>query len=208
MEFSITILLVGITSLISYQALSNRNLFDTLKHYPYLESKEKQYYRLLSSGFVHGDMNHLLINMFVLWQFGTQVESLFLAKFGMSGRIYFLLFYLAILVISDLPTHLKHRNNPRYTAIGASGATSGIVFVYVLQQPWNWFLFPPLPGILMAVGYLWYSSWASKNSRDNIGHSAHFWGAVAGVVLSIILIPELLNIFADQILKPQAPPFF
>ncbi len=208
MSISITIILVGLTGLISYQAFSNRQLFDSLKHYPYIEHREKQYYRLLSSGFVHGDMNHLLINMFVLWQFGTVVERLFMIEYGNMGRLFFLLFYLVLLVLSDLPTHINKKNDPRYAAIGASGATSGIVFIYVMNDPWQWFIFPPLPGILMGVGYLIYSSWANNNRQDGIGHSAHFWGALAGVALGLLLLPDLGASFLSKILSPIPPPFF
>lgn len=202
MDLSITLIIVGVTSLISYQAFNNRGLFESLKHYPYIETRENQYYRLLTSGFVHGDMTHLFINMYVLYTFGEVVESLFVSQYGNMGRVIFLLFYLALLVISDIPTHLQHRNNPGFAAIGASGATSGIVFVYVLLDPWQWFIFPPLPGIIMAVGYLAYSSWANKNRNDGIGHSAHFFGAIAGVILSLILLDGLLDNFLSKIVSP------
>jgi len=96
--------------------------------------------------------------------------------------------------------------------VGASGATSALVFAFILFDPWQWFLFPPLPALLFGVAYLWYSSYMDKRGMDNIGHNAHFWGAVYGIVFTLIsaalLRPEMLNAFLVQLLKgPSAPPF-
>ena len=83
------------------------------------------------------------------------------------------------------------RQNQYYSAVGASGGTSGIVFGFIVLRPWEWFIFPPLPGILMGIGYLWYSSYMGKKGADNIGHDAHFWGAVYGFVITLALIMVL-----------------
>lgn len=212
MGLTITYLLIGVTCLVSYISFNNRNLFDQLKHYPYVEHRDKSYYRLISSGFVHGDFMHLLINMYVLYIFGEKIEQYFLGQYGVTvGRIMFLAIYLLAIVIGDLPSYFKHKDNQGYSAIGASGATSAIVFMYCILYPWSWlglFFIIPIPAIIFAVLYLFYSSWASKNSRDNIGHDAHFWGAIAGVVLMFGTNLGLLSTFFSNLIQgPTHWPF-
>jgi membrane associated rhomboid family serine protease len=186
-----TISLILSISLISFAAFNNAQLFDKLKHYPFLEKLQKSYYRWFTNGFLHGDWFHLLLNLFVLWQFGSAIELLYKAKFGfLLGGIIFLLTYGLILVLSCIPTYLKHKDNPSYASVGASGAISGILFIYILYYPFRLlFLFGliPLPGIAMAILYLIYSHWASKNSQDNIDHDAHYYGAIIGLSLGILI---------------------
>jgi membrane associated rhomboid family serine protease len=168
-----TISLILSISLISFAAFNNAQLFDKLKHYPFLEKLQKSYYRWFTNGFLHGDWFHLLLNLFVLWQFGSAIELLYKAKFGfLLGGIIFLLTYGLILVLSCIPTYLKHKDNP------------------ILYYPFRLlFLFGliPLPGIAMAILYLIYSHWASKNSQDNIDHDAHYYGAIIGLSLGILI---------------------
>ncbi len=208
---SITIIIIIVTGFISYQGLNRPDLVDKLKHYPYRESHHKEYYRLLSSGFVHGSMGHLLINGFVLYMFGEMIERQFSGLYGESmGRIMFLLLYLSAIFVGDIPTHFKHKNNPNYSAVGASGATSALVLIYCLMAPWNWFIYPPVPAIVFAIGYLAYSSYADRtNKADGIGHSAHLYGALWGIVFFLVTKPEMFTYFVDQLMQgPTKPPFF
>ena len=203
MTLSITLVIVVVTCIVSIACFNNRALFDQLKHYPIAEHKNGEYYRLLSSGFVHGSWWHLGINMFVFHEFGRTVELVFTSQYGEPlGRTIFLLAYLAMIVIGDLPTLKKHANNPGYASIGASGATSGILFMYILLFPWrNLYLYfaIPVPAIILGVLYLLYSSWASKNQRDMIDHDAHYYGALAGILLMIGLIPSTLPEFISRL---------
>jgi len=152
--------------------------------------------------------------MYVLYVFGEQIEVAFDDIFTPTlGKILFLGLYLGAIVLSSLPAYFKHQNNAYYRALGASGGTSAIVFAYIIFRPWEWFIFPPLPAILMGVGYLWYSSYMGKKGQDNIGHDAHFWGAVFGFVFTMsmfyIFRPDRIEIFIDLLLAgPKAPPFF
>jgi membrane associated rhomboid family serine protease len=200
---SITLIIIIITCLISYMAFKSPELFHKLKHWPYAEANEKQYYRLISSGFVHGSWIHLLINMFVFYQFGEIVEQVFISTFGpIAGTINFLFLFLATIVFADIPTLLKHRNNPSYAAVGASGGVSGIVFVYILFEPWKMlylYAIIPIPGIVAGLLYLGYSSWASKNSTDNIDHDAHFFGALVGIAIALLLKPTFILVFIEKI---------
>ena len=202
MTLSITLIIVAVTCLVSIASFNNRQLFEQLKHYPIAEHRNSEYYRLISSGFVHGSWWHLGINMFVLYEFGRAVEYIFTGFFGETiGRTIFLVAYLLMIVIGDIPTFIKHKNNPAYGSIGASGAVSGILFMYILYYPWqNLYLYfaIPIPAIVLGVLYLFYSSWASKNQQDLIDHEAHFFGAVGGVFLMSLLIPTSFPNFIQK----------
>lgn len=212
-NISITLVLVVMTGLVSYQAFSKPEMRSKLLLHPYTVKHNSEWFRLLSHGFIHADWGHLFINLFVLYQFGEVVESFFAVIFGpVISPVAYILFYLSAIVISSLPDYFRQADNPGYGALGASGATSAMVFVYVLIDPWAWFLFPPMPAILFGVGYLWYSNYMDKKQQDNIGHNAHFWGAVYGLVFSIISVmafrPELMEIIWFRLLQgPSAPPF-
>jgi membrane associated rhomboid family serine protease len=200
---SITLIFILICVGVSYICFNNAELFHKLKHWPYAEVGNQEYYRLLSSGFVHGGWMHLLINVFVLYMFGGVVESHFNFHFGaIGGALNFSILFLATIVLADIPSMLKHRNNPSYAAVGASGAVSGIVFAYILFEPWNLlYLYGiiPIPGIVAGILYLVYSSWASKNSKDNIDHDAHLYGALWGMVITIIFRPAFFVEFLEKL---------
>lgn len=202
---SITPAIVVITGLMSYQAFNNKNMFNSLKHYPVVEHQNKEYYRMLSSGFIHGSWLHLIINVYVLYEFGRTVEKIYVQMFGeIKGLLLFLVMYLLTIIFADLPTFFKHKNNPSYSAIGASGGVSGIVFIYILFFPWNMLALYgiiPFPAIVGGVAYLLYSSWASKTRNDGIDHSAHFYGAVFGVLFTIALRPSVLTHFFDAFMS-------
>jgi membrane associated rhomboid family serine protease len=199
-----TNLLLIFTCLVSWQAFQNPNLFDKLKHHPYVESREKEYYRWLTSGLIHADFLHLGINMFVFWQFGNVVEKIYQSEFGENmGRILYVLMYLTAIVFSDLPTFRKHRDNPYYMAVGASGAVSAVVFTFILYYPWaemSLYGIIPFRAIIGGVAYLVYEQWASQNAKDNIGHDAHFAGAIYGIVFTMILNPSTFSTFIDKII--------
>lgn len=207
---SITLGLVIVTALASFQAFNNRKMFKSLMHHPYTEHREKQYYRLISSGFIHGSQNHLLINGFVLFMFGTSIEGKFTNSFGVMGPILFVVLYMTAIIAGNLPSFFKYKNNPNYSAIGASGATSALVLIYCLLDPWGWFVYPPVPAIVFAIGYLAYSHWADKtNKADGIGHSAHLYGAIWGLLFFVVAAPGELSTFATEFLKgPTIPGIF
>jgi len=207
---SITIAILILTALVSYQGLNNYEIINKLKHHPYREHNSGEYYRLLSSGFVHGSLNHLLINGFVLYMFGEYIEKVFRQLYGGLGTIAFLGLYLSAIVVGSLPSFFKHKNNHNYSAVGASGATSALVLIYCLLNPWGWFIYPPVPAIIFAVGYLWYSSWADRtNKADGIGHSAHLFGALWGITFIVLTKPIILKVFFEEFMQgPTKPPFF
>lgn len=204
MELSVTVVIVALTALISIRGFSKPELIERLKHSPYRETRNGEWYRLITSGFVHGGWLHLLINMFVLYVFGITVETIFIDLFGnpAAGRSIYAAMYLLTIVVGDLPTLLRQRHNPGYGSIGASGAVSGVMFIFILFFPWKTlYLYGiiPIPAILAGIGILWYSSWASKHQQDNIDHLAHFAGALFGVLFVIALKPWVASYFLQEV---------
>ncbi len=203
MGISITLIIIIFTSLISYQGFSRYEFIDRLKHSPSREANANEYYRMLTSGFVHADWTHLLVNMFVLYSFGEYIESYIVAQFGNPlGKIIFVLLYLLNIILANIPTAIRHRNNPSFSSIGASGAVSGIVFIFILLNPWatlSLFFIIPVPAIIAGVGYLIYSSWAANKGHGRLDHSAHFAGALAGMLMMIALRFEVLTEFVQRL---------
>ncbi len=201
---SITILIIIVTLGLSYKGFNDRSFFESLKHHPVSESRNGEWYRMLSSGFLHADWMHFGINMYVLYEFGGLVEQIYFQELGVvMGRVVFLLVYILMIVLANIPSFLKHKNNALYGAIGASGAVSGILFIFILYAPWSelrLYFAIPIPAIVFGVLYLAYSSWASKKAADNIGHDAHFYGAIAGMVLTLLIIPDLFGHFIQRFL--------
>lgn len=187
----VTVSLLAAMLLISYSGFTNYSVIEACRHYPYLEHRDKSYYRWITCGFVHGSWMHLLLNAFVLYQFGFVVEKMMIMQFGqIPGMMVYLTLYLIILILSCLPIYLKQQNNASYASIGASGAISGILFVYIYHFPFSTlslYGILPLPALLMGVLYLIYSWWAAKNSNDGIDHDAHYYGAVIGLVCAFII---------------------
>lgn len=202
MNLSLTLILIGITVLVSWRAFNNRQLLDRLILWPPAIDRHKQYDRLLTHGFIHADWGHLLFNMITLYFFGSLVERFFVPYIGHVG---FVLFYLSAIVIAILPTYVRHRHDAGYRSLGASGAVSAVLFTYILLQPWSLILvfFVPMPAILYAVLYVGYSIWMDQRGRDNINHSAHLWGAAYGVMFTLLVEPRVLGVFTQRLLHPS-----
>jgi membrane associated rhomboid family serine protease len=197
-----TNLIVIVTVLMSMAAFSSKDLMYKLIFNPYMVSEKKQWYRFVTSGFIHADFLHLFINMIVLWSFGNAVERDFGAIFNSESTYYFTLLYLGGLVISITPSYKRHLHNAAYNALGASGAVSSVLFAAILLRPLeNVYLYGiiGIPAIIMGVLYLGYSYYMDKKGGDHINHDAHFWGAVFGLLFTILLKPSLAIYFIDQI---------
>jgi membrane associated rhomboid family serine protease len=201
---TVTNIILVLTGLISYSAFNNVSLLEKLKHHPYSETRYKEYYRLLTSGFVHNDFLHLAINMFVLWQFGSVVERIYIREFGAMGMFLYLAMYLTAIVFANLPSLRKHKDDSYYAAVGASGAVAAVMFTIVLFAPWSGvrlYGIIPLRIIVGAILYLVYEQWAGQNKNDNIGHDAHFAGAIYGILFIVVLNPSIYNDFVDKLIN-------
>lgn len=201
-----TYVLAVITILVSIIAFQNRDLFNRLTFSPYAINKERQYYRFLSHSLIHGGVGHLVFNILVLISFGIAVERYFQLVWDKMGLYYYLVLYIGGVVISSAPSFFKNRENPYYSAVGASGAISAVVFSSIIFDPWSkiYIMFIPIgiPAFIFGVIYLVFSAYMAKNSKDNIGHDAHFWGAVFGFIYTVVLKPELFLRFIDLIFNP------
>ncbi len=181
----ITWIIIGVTALISYLAFQNSELMTKLQFNAAKVIHEKDYYRLVSHAFIHANWSHLIVNMLVLFFFGRNIEAYLGYYFGNRAIAYFLLLYFGGILVSNIWSLIKHQNNYYYNAVGASGAVSAVLFASIFLNPWEpLYLFAviPIPGILFAVGYLFYSYQRSKKDTDNVAHDAHFLGAVFGFV--------------------------
>jgi len=200
-QMPVTVAIIAITCVVSFLAFNNRRLLDRLILWSPAISRGHEYWRLLTSGLIHADMQHFLFNMITLFFFGGLVEQ-FHSHF--IGSIGYALFYASALVVSSIPSWLRHRDDPAYRSLGASGAVSAVLFAFILLQPWAliFVFFVPMPAILYAVAYVAYTIWADRRRADNINHSAHLWGAVYGVLFTLAMEPRVLALFLSQLANP------
>jgi membrane associated rhomboid family serine protease len=154
-------------------AIKERNLLR-----PYWLLRRKQYDTIITSGFIHGDVSHLLFNSLTFYFFAPGLEH-------RIGTAKFVALYFIGLVLSSLGTVYKQRNNPDYAALGASGAIMAVLFAFIVYYPKQMlylYFAIPIPAVVFAFGYVAYSWWASKHKRDNINHDAHLDGAFVGII--------------------------
>lgn len=200
-----TNIIVAVTCLISWFLMQNREAKSKLLFHPVTIKQHHQWYRFLSSGLIHADMMHLLVNMFVLWSFGSAIETAYYPGFlGENSLNLYLLLYFGGIAVASIPSFLRHHNNPNYAALGASGGVSAVVFAIIVFAPWqNLYLYGviAIPQILAGVAYLTYSWIKDQRAEDNIGHMAHFTGALWGFFFTIAMEPKLLNRFITLTLE-------
>ncbi len=200
---NVVFILIGAIVIISISAFKQRTLMYRYQFNAYQIIHRKEYIRLLSHGFLHADYMHLFVNMFVLYSFGRYVIFDFDNYFGGRGVVMFLLLFFAALVFSSLYSLFKEKDNPHYNAIGASGAVSAVVFSSIFFHPYSilsLFGILPVPAIVFGIGYLIYSRVMSRKNLDNVGHDAHFWGAVFGFIFPLLYKPSLILVFIDKLL--------
>ena len=198
----ITLVLIAITVLVSWQAWQRPRLLERLILWPPAIGRQRQYDRLVTHGFLHADWQHLLFNMITLFFFGRFAEQLVTQMIGPVG---FLLFYLSAIVIAILPSYLRHRDDARYRSLGASGAVSAVLFAFILFNPWGliFVFFLPVPAILYGVFYVGYSFWMDRQGNDNINHSAHLSGAIYGVLFMLLMEPRIGGHFLSALMNPS-----
>ncbi len=202
----ITFIIIAITVLVSITSMENDALKNKLMFNAYMIHKRKEWYRFFSSGLIHADFMHLAFNMFSLYMFGKGVETIygFEDVFGAKGPLFFILLYVGGLALSSLYSYEKNKNNIYYNALGASGAVSSVVFAFIILNPTSklGLLFLPvqIPAYLFGVIFLAVEYYLGKRGQSNIGHDAHFWGAIYGIAFTLILKPSLFTMFLDQIL--------
>ena len=177
----IATLVASLAGLYARPQLIERSLFR-----PYWFLRRRQYATAVTSGFVHADLPHLAFNMVTFWFFAFPLEK-------QVGSVRFAILYLLALVVSDLGTYFKHRNDPQYASLGASGAISAVLFAAIVYFPWmKLFIIPiplPIPAPLFAVGYVAYSWYSARQARGRINHDAHLGGALFGLLFVLLTDP-------------------
>jgi len=205
---SLTNIIIAINVLFYFLSKSNRQLYEQSVMKPYDVLKQQQYYRFISSGFMHANLPHLFFNMFTLYFFGNNLE-LILKYYNLGGSTAYLALYFCALIASDIPSFLKYRNSPHYASLGASGAVSAIVFATIVFNPWSSiYLYDAIKisAMLYAVLFVVYSVYMGKRGQDNINHDAHLWGALFGLGFVLILILILEPILFQNILESLKHP--
>lgn len=186
----------AITLIVTVIAFYNEDVFDKLILQPYNVSRGKKIYTLITSGLIHVDIMHLLFNGMTFYFFAFQLEAIL-------GHWQFGLLYVVSLILSDLPSVAKHKNDLWYRSLGASGAISAVVFSAILFNPLGkmGLLFIPvqIPAVLFGILYLIYCSYASKKGQGNINHDAHLFGALSGIMITVILIPQVVPYFFHSV---------
>ena len=201
MALSLTVAIILVTVVVSWLAFNNDKLLQRLLLWPPAVTRGRQYDRFVTYGLVHGDFMHLLFNMITLYFFGRLMEQFYAQYLGPWG---FLGFYASALVVSALPSYLRHRHDPNYATLGASGAVSAVLFAFVLLQPWAtiYVYVVPVPAIVFAVLYTGYSVWMNRRQADQVNHSAHLAGAAYGVLFTVLMEPRVLEDFLASLLGP------
>lgn len=200
----VTIIIIAVTVLVSLLCFSGRPDVNSLMFNAYRVWHRKECWRMFTSGLVHGGWGHLLFNMLTLYFFGTVVERYFAAAFGSTnGIVLYVVLYVSAIAVASLWDLFKNRDNPNYNALGASGAVSAVLFASILFDPKMGiyiYLIPiPVPGYIFAPLYLLYCWYMAKRGTDNIGHTAHFWGAVYGLAFPLICRPDIFQHFLAQL---------
>jgi membrane associated rhomboid family serine protease len=184
------------TLVTSIYAFNDGSLHGKFMLHPYSVYRKNNVYTLITSGLIHGSWMHLIFNMFTFYAFAFSLEATI-------GSVRFALVYFIGLILSDIPSVIKHKNDFHYHSLGASGAISAVLFSYILFYPLSTLMIFPLPipiwAALFGILYLVYSYYMSTSSRDNINHDAHLFGAITGIIVTILFVPGIVPHFIEAI---------
>lgn len=190
-------LILLFTVVTSIYAFNDHTLFGKFMLHPYSVYRKNKIYTIITSGMIHADWMHLIFNMITFFFVGFALEA-------QIGSLRFGLIYLLSLVLSDIPSIYKHKDDFWYNSLGASGAISGVLFSFILFYPLTPFylFFIPIgiPAVLFGGLYLLYCAYASRQSRDNINHDAHFFGALTGIIITILIVPGIVEHFLSSLI--------
>ncbi len=198
--FSITVIIAVLTVIVSLAGFSSQKVIEKLIFYGPAISRQNQYYRFITCGFIHADFMHLAFNMIAFYSFGQILEKALFANpdvFGSDAPIYYLMLYIGGLIISSVPDYFKHKDDYYFRSLGASGAVSAVIFSCIVLYPTlpiSFFFLPGIPGWIFGLIYLGISAYLDKQGGGRINHGAHLWGAVFGIVYTIVFVSLKGNI--------------
>jgi membrane associated rhomboid family serine protease len=198
----VTYILMILIGAITYFAWQRPEWQKRLLLNPYDTVYSKQYYRLLTSGFVHNSSMHLFLNLFTFYFFGLAIEQIFYSYFGNVGLVLYVILFLSAIVVANIPTTRKYKNIPGYNSLGASGGVSALVLAFILFDPVRdlcLYAIICLPGYILGGLFIVYSVIMSKRNSDNINHDAHLFGALYGMIFTLILRPSTFIAFIEAI---------
>jgi membrane associated rhomboid family serine protease len=184
----VTIIIIAANVIISFKGFNDINFFEKYK-FNIGDIRRGKKYQIFTSGFLHVDTSHLFVNMLTLYFFANVV----IYDLGALG---FIIVYLTSLILGNLLSYFFHKHDNPYSAVGASGAVMGILYSAILLRPdmmLGLFFIIPIPAYVFGIGYLLYTIYGMKRRADNIGHDAHFGGAVGGYVFTLLLAPWLFT---------------
>jgi membrane associated rhomboid family serine protease len=188
-QFFITYVIIGITVLISLKGFSDEYFRDQYLYKPYNVNHYKEYYRIFTHVFLHGDPMHLIFNMITFFFFGRNIEAYFRYEYGfLVGNLVFIGFFILSSFFATMIQYGRHKDHEFYRSLGASGAVSAVLFAFIVLMPKEmitFFIFP-MPAIVFGIVYLGFEFWADKNGKGNIAHDAHISGALFGIVFILI----------------------
>lgn len=198
-----TLTIIAITVIVSFIAMQRPDIQAKMQFNAYLMKHGNEWHRGLTHALIHAGWLHLLVNMWVLWNFGTVAEEFLGAYRGSWGNLLYLALYVGGVLFSSLPAYRRHQDNFGYNAVGASGAVSAALFssIYFMPTMGIYIMFIPIaiPAFVIGPLYLAYEWYQDRNSNDNVAHDAHFWGAAFGFVASVVLVPEQFSMFLKEI---------
>lgn len=163
--------------------------------WPIRMNSPEQYYRFLTSGFIHADFMHLAFNMFAFYSFGLFME-------GAIGSVYFVALYILGIILSDIPSFFKHKNNPGFASLGASGGVSSVVFATMYLEPWQsirLFGIIKMPNIIFGFVFLGITIYLARQGKGRVNHDAHLWGSIFGILFMLIIDPSHGKYFIEQL---------
>lgn len=193
MPISLTIIAINV--LVFFASSSIPKVMEIGLFMPYRTVRSNTWYELITSGFLHGGFAHLAFNMITLFFFGPILEQAI-------GQVYFVILYFTGLIASSIPSLIKHKDNPSFATIGASGAVESVLFAFIIIYPFEklYLLFIPIgiPAIIFGFLFIWYSIWASKK-EGKINHEAHIAGAAWGLIYMFVFVPNTIDHFLTAI---------
>ncbi len=191
--FNLSNIIIVVTALISYYALNNYPFFEKAAFRPYMIKHNREWWRWVTNGFIHIDYGHLFVNMLSLYFFGRNLLYYLEAVIGDLSSILFVIFYISAIAVSGIYSYVRHKDDFAYSAVGASGAVSAVIFSCILFDPFSkiyLYFAIGIPSWIFGILYLVYEYYMGKKQLDNIGHDAHFSGAVYGLVFTIVIFPQ------------------